>query len=301
MLTNTDRYVNRLGIGFVIALCVHAALFVLLQFVLQIRLFEKPEYPQSIYISLESTSARTVETRTNVTDTTRNVVDTKIETKVTDTVKKSSASTNTQAKSNTNTQASKSGTVTEQKKSATTTNTSIVKKTTDTTVKNTNSGNTVNDSVPVKGEDVSGSTTGKSALDDLSSLDSAISRGSDSGTSGTSSTGGTGATTGKQGSTKTGGSVGGTIEWEGSDTRATRVVVQPKIPTWVQKQGLRLQTTLSFVLTSEGLLLNVLVVKTSGYTDVDNAFRDALRGYRFDPLEGARNIKGTITFVIDYR
>jgi TonB family protein len=90
------------------------------------------------------------------------------------------------------------------------------------------------------------------------------------------------------------------IEWEDSSQgRDPTDMPQPKIPDWVSKQGLRLQVVISFELTSQGVLRNVKVERSSGYTEVDNVVRDALIHWRFPPVaSNTGTVTGRITYTI---
>ena len=73
----------------------------------------------------------------------------------------------------------------------------------------------------------------------------------------------------------------------------------PKIPNWVSEAGLRLTQEISFVLTPQGLLHSVRTVKSSGYSDVDSAVLDAVRGWKFKPAPAsAGNVQGTVSYLI---
>jgi TonB family protein len=73
---------------------------------------------------------------------------------------------------------------------------------------------------------------------------------------------------------------------------------RPQIPGWVSQQGLRLQVMVSFVLTPEGVLRDVRVVRGSGYSDVDAAVLDALRRWKFPPVSSSRSVVGRVPYSI---
>ncbi len=299
MFARTDKYADRLVIGFAVALSFHALLFLLLQFVFRFNLFEKNEYPETIYISLENTTARSADTGTDDASAT--------ETDVASKGADDGTIVKTRDTSGESQTTKKTTTVQEQKNTVKSTSGSTTNKTTDTSTKASDSGSVVADSVPVKGEDVAQPTPGKSALDQggLAGLDSAIAGGSDSGTSsGGSSSGKDGGTstgsTGKQGASGTGSSVSGDITWGDRNTRAALTTAKPIIPGWVAEQGLRLQATLSFVLTPDGFITNIKVKNSSGYSDVDNALVNALRQYTFPSRKDTKTITGEIPFRIGY-
>jgi TonB family protein len=157
---------------------------------------------------------------------------------------------------------------------------------------------------------------------DLRKLDQAIAgRGAGApgaaGASSGSATGGTGAgpAGGKagQGGTATsqgragggGGGAGGAgdyrVVWDQPDAGKERVLLSrpdPKLPSWVSKQGLTLSVTASFVLMSDGVVSVVSMARSSGYADVDSAFIDAIRRWRFTAAKGAGPVSGLIPYVI---
>jgi TonB family protein len=72
----------------------------------------------------------------------------------------------------------------------------------------------------------------------------------------------------------------------------------PEVPAWVSRQGTRLQVTVSFVLTAEGLLREVTVERSSGYSDVDSAVLEALRRWRFRAAPGGKDVSGRVRYSI---
>jgi TonB family protein len=73
---------------------------------------------------------------------------------------------------------------------------------------------------------------------------------------------------------------------------------RPLIPAWVSEQGLRLQVEFSFVLTPQGLLWDVKVEKSSGYSEVDTAISEALRHLKFRPVSSTRTVRGRVRYKI---
>jgi TonB family protein len=76
---------------------------------------------------------------------------------------------------------------------------------------------------------------------------------------------------------------------------------QPEIPQWVSKKGLSLNILISFILTSDGLLNDVSVEGSSGYSEVDIAVSEAVRHWRFSEDPSARPIHGLLPYAIRAR
>lgn len=93
------------------------------------------------------------------------------------------------------------------------------------------------------------------------------------------------------------------IEWARPEQGREAVSTpRPTVPRWVSEKGMSLQVTASFVLTPEGLLRDVQVERSSGYSDVDAAVLEALRRWRFDAAPpGSREVSGTIRYRIEPR
>jgi TonB family protein len=89
------------------------------------------------------------------------------------------------------------------------------------------------------------------------------------------------------------------IEWarpeQGRETISTPA---PTVPAWVSREGLRLQVAVVFLLTADGLLRNVEVERSSGYSDVDAAVLEALRRWSFRPAPGSRDVSGRVRYSI---
>ena len=90
------------------------------------------------------------------------------------------------------------------------------------------------------------------------------------------------------------------IEWEGDGLGERNLLYSedPVLPDWVGKEGLRLKLRVSFVLTPEGMLTSIR--EDSAYTDVAASVAEALRKWRFSPAEGAKNVRGRITYNINF-
>jgi TonB family protein len=73
----------------------------------------------------------------------------------------------------------------------------------------------------------------------------------------------------------------------------------PDIPAWVKREGLYLTVVVDFDVTPQGRTTNPRVVKSSGYADVDAAVLDAVRNFRFNPIEGKETVTGRVPYVID--
>lgn len=78
----------------------------------------------------------------------------------------------------------------------------------------------------------------------------------------------------------------------------------PKFPLWAKKQGVGATISMNFTVMEDGRVKeNILVVRTSGSKEWDDAVKQALKEWRFAPLstKGRRDQTGVITFqfVID--
>jgi TonB family protein len=93
------------------------------------------------------------------------------------------------------------------------------------------------------------------------------------------------------------------ITWEDA-SRGRRLLSpaeDPRIPEWVQREGLYLTVTVSFTVTPLGNTTGLRVDKSSGYPDVDAAVTEVVRGLRFNPVRGADPVSGTIRYIINTR
>lgn len=122
--------------------------------------------------------------------------------------------------------------------------------------------------------------------------------------------GGGGGTGGGGGAGGAGGTGGGgeagnyRVVWDQPDASKGRVLLSrtdPKLPAWVSKQGLTLSVTASFVLMPDGVVSVVSMARSSGYADVDSAFLDAIRRWRFTAAKGAGPVTGLIPYVVKSR
>lgn len=92
----------------------------------------------------------------------------------------------------------------------------------------------------------------------------------------------------------------GPVQWEDPSQSARKIIsrVNPDIPDWVGKQGITLKAIFSFAVTPEGYLTNIKLVKSSGYTDVDQAIATALAHYQFEPTSSTRLAKASVPYMI---
>jgi TonB family protein len=73
--------------------------------------------------------------------------------------------------------------------------------------------------------------------------------------------------------------------------------VAPEYPAWAQAQGIEAAVVLEFTVDSAGNVKpNVVVRRTSGYQKLDDTAIDALRQWKFVPLDANRDEVGLITF-----
>jgi TonB family protein len=72
---------------------------------------------------------------------------------------------------------------------------------------------------------------------------------------------------------------------------------KPDYPEWAKRDGVEGAVTLRFYVLPDGRVKdNIFVEKTSGFGDFDNNAVNALRQWRFEPLAGAGEQWGVITF-----
>jgi TonB family protein len=74
--------------------------------------------------------------------------------------------------------------------------------------------------------------------------------------------------------------------------------VRPELPGWVEEQGFRGDVQVSLEVTAGGTVGRVTIVKTSGYTDVDNAVLEAVRRWGFTPASSGGTAYGMLTLYI---
>jgi TonB family protein len=157
-----------------------------------------------------------------------------------------------------------------------------------------------NDSV--KGQDVEQQTEKNSILENekLSQLEKALTQNKDTGSNksndskqGTSTEGNSSANASGKGKS------GPEITWEEPGQARNWISrPEPDIPSWVSEQGVQLKVIVSFVVTPEGSLMNVTIERSSGYTDVDNAIKTAVRRWRFQATSSTKSPKATVTYNI---
>jgi TonB family protein len=90
------------------------------------------------------------------------------------------------------------------------------------------------------------------------------------------------------------------IEWDNVASARTLTYAgpSPAIPSWVKKEGLDLKLSVSFAVTPEGHTTSVRIRTSSGYTDVDTAVLDTVRKMKFNPDPRSGPVTGTITYII---
>ncbi len=137
---------------------------------------------------------------------------------------------------------------------------------------------------------------------DLRQLDSGLSgQGSGSGTDNGTRAGGPAAQPGadSQADAAQEGREGIVILWDNpAEGREPTDMPRPNLPDWVSEQGLRLQVVVSFELTPPGVLRDVKIERSSGYSEVDAAVQEALRRWRFRPVSSDTNVSGRVTYTI---
>ncbi len=92
---------------------------------------------------------------------------------------------------------------------------------------------------------------------------------------------------------------GPNIQWEEPSQRRIPISMPfPRVPKWVERQGLTLKVTVSFELLPEGIVRSLKIIDSSGYSDVDSAVVEALRHWRFEAISGTKVVRGKITYII---
>ena len=95
---------------------------------------------------------------------------------------------------------------------------------------------------------------------------------------------------------------GGTprIVWD--DSAQGRVLLSsgglPEIPDWVKREGLDLKVEVAFSVTPDGHTTSLGVRLSSGYPDVDAAVLESVRKLRFNPIQDDRMARGRISYLI---
>jgi len=91
------------------------------------------------------------------------------------------------------------------------------------------------------------------------------------------------------------------VVWDQPDANKGRTLlsrVDPKFPPWVSKQGLTLAVTVSFVVMPDGVVSLVVIDRSTGYADVDSAFKEAISRWRFSAAKDAGPMRGLIPYVV---
>ncbi len=91
------------------------------------------------------------------------------------------------------------------------------------------------------------------------------------------------------------------VVWDQPDASKGRELVSvaaPKIPKWVSTQGLLLSVTVAFVLMPDGVVSVASMTRSSGYADVDSAFMEAIRHWRFTAAQDAGSNTGLVLYLI---
>lgn len=76
--------------------------------------------------------------------------------------------------------------------------------------------------------------------------------------------------------------------------------VEPSYPAWAEASGVKGEVELKFWVTSAGEVGEVEVWKTSGWSGFDNSASQALRQWRFEPIEEKERQWGIISFVFEF-
>jgi TonB family protein len=90
------------------------------------------------------------------------------------------------------------------------------------------------------------------------------------------------------------------ITWEeGSQGRQLLSLGEtPRIPEWVKEQGLDLKVEISFSVTPDGHTTSLMVNRSSGFPDVDKSVIESVRKFRFNPIDEDRVARGKISYLI---
>lgn len=76
--------------------------------------------------------------------------------------------------------------------------------------------------------------------------------------------------------------------------------VEPSYPAWAEASGVKGEVELKFWVLSGGEVSEVEVWKTSGWSGFDNSASQALRQWRFEPIEEKERQWGIISFVFEF-
>lgn len=91
------------------------------------------------------------------------------------------------------------------------------------------------------------------------------------------------------------------IEWEDNSKRQVIYLAKPEIPEWVSKQGITLRGVYSFSITADGFVIDITVVHSCGYPDVDTAIKQAIARSKFVAVSGSHSVRAEITYIINPR
>ena len=154
-------------------------------------------------------------------------------------------------------------------------------------------------SAPLRAEAVPSRSAGGQPLQGLESLDRALAQGSGAPAGGAAAAAGAAATSRTGTGSEELSREGIPILWDDpAQGREPTYTPRPRLPEWVSKQGQRLTVEVSFLLTPQGVLQNVKVDKGSGYSEVDAAVLDALRLWKFKPVNSAILVRGRVPYLI---
>lgn len=113
------------------------------------------------------------------------------------------------------------------------------------------------------------------------------------------SNGGTGTNNSENSDSTTTTDGGIVIEWaDATEGRRALKEVKPEIPEGVAVGVPLLKVTISFKLLSSGILTDLKVVSSSGYSEIDTAAIEALRQWQFEPIASDITVTGKIPYVI---
>ena len=76
--------------------------------------------------------------------------------------------------------------------------------------------------------------------------------------------------------------------------------VEPSYPAWAEASGVKGEVELKFWVTPAGEVSEVELHKTSGWSGFDNSASQALRQWRFEPIEEKERQWGIISFVFEF-
>jgi TonB family protein len=93
------------------------------------------------------------------------------------------------------------------------------------------------------------------------------------------------------------------ITWDeaGADRTLISPITLPEIPDWVKEEGLRLRAVVSFAVTPDGHTTSLRIERSSGYADVDASVLETVRKLTFNPVKDDRPVRGRIDYLITPR